>query len=617
MLQSLVLLSRQAKITVMVLSDAVLLLVGLWLALSLRYGLWWFPTTIEQIICLSVAVSSSIIAFALLGLYRWVIRYVSLDTIGLILKALSVSALILATVIMFTRAELPRSTPILYVLVSGLLVVSSRFIAQHYLRKAMQKGRTPIVIYGAGSTGTDLALSLHQSHDFRPIAFIDDKRGLKDMMVYGLKVYEPSQLSWLIEEYNVEQILLAIPSLTNSKRRDILLNLERYSLKVRTVPALREILDGRARLDDIKDVDVEDLLGRDVVPPRDELMQAKIYQQNVLVTGAGGSIGSELCRQIVAIKPKQLVLFEQSEFALYQIDQELQSIVKNMLESERPKIVAVLGSVQNQPRLESVCQQFAIDTLFHAAAYKHVPLVEANIVEGVMNNVFGTLSAAQAAMAAGIKTFVLISTDKAVRPTNIMGASKRLAELTLQALAQDHSKTCFCMVRFGNVLGSSGSVVPLFKAQIHNGGPVTVTHPDIIRYFMTIPEAAQLVIQASAMASGGDVFLLDMGEPVKIADLAKRMIHLMGYHVKDVENAQGIAIEYTGLRAGEKLFEELLVNGEAEQTEHPRIKRAQERHMEWQELEQEFVYLRQFCTQGQVEAIRAQFSRLPLGFFSR
>jgi FlaA1/EpsC-like NDP-sugar epimerase len=617
MLQSLVLLSRQAKITVMVVSDAVLLLVGLWLALSLRYGLWWFPTTIEQLVCLSVAVSSSIIAFALLGLYRWVIRYVSLDTIGLILKALSVSALILATVIMFTRAELPRSTPILYVLVSGLLVVSSRFIAQHYLRKAMQKGRTPIVIYGAGSTGTDLALSLHQSHDFRPIAFIDDKRGLKDMMVYGLKVYEPSQLSWLIEEYNVEQILLAIPSLTNSKRRDILLNLERYSLKVRTVPALREILDGRARLDDIKDVDVEDLLGRDVVPPRDELMQAKIYQQNVLVTGAGGSIGSELCRQIVAIKPKQLVLFEQSEFALYQIDQELQSIVKNMLESERPKIVAVLGSVQNQPRLESVCQQFAIDTLFHAAAYKHVPLVEANIVEGVMNNVFGTLSAAQAAMAAGIKTFVLISTDKAVRPTNIMGASKRLAELTLQALAQDHSKTCFCMVRFGNVLGSSGSVVPLFKAQIHNGGPVTVTHPDIIRYFMTIPEAAQLVIQASAMASGGDVFLLDMGEPVKIADLAKRMIHLMGYHVKDVENAQGIAIEYTGLRAGEKLFEELLVNGEAEQTEHPRIKRAQERHMEWQELEQEFVYLRQFCTQGQVEAIRAQFSRLPLGFFSR
>jgi FlaA1/EpsC-like NDP-sugar epimerase len=615
MLQTLVTLSRPVKITVMVGSDAISLLLGLWFSLSLRYGFWWYPTAIEQVLCLLVAVISGITAFASLGLYRWMIRYISIHTVALVLKALTISALLLATTIMFTRAEMPRSTPIIYVLVTSMLVISSRFWAQSYLRRALQKSRTPIVIYGAGHTGTQLALSLHQSDEFRPVAFVDDKPKMHNMMIYGLKVYSPQQLSALIPDYDVQQVLLAIPSLTQSKRRELLLFLESFEIKVSTVPPMSDILVGKARVDDIKDVDIEDLLGRDVVPPRIELMQAKISQKNVLVTGAGGSIGSELCRQIIAIQPNMIVLYEQSEYALYQIEQELQ----RYLQQQSPntiQIIAVLASVREQQNLFEVFAQFNIDTVFHAAAYKHVPLVEANVVEGIYNNVFGTLSAAQAALEAKVKTFVLISTDKAVRPTNVMGASKRLAELILQAFALQNSQTSFCMVRFGNVLGSSGSVVPLFKRQIEQAGPITVTHPEIIRYFMTIPEAAQLVIQASAMAQGGDVFLLDMGEPVRIVDLAKRMVHLMGYHVKSDEYPQGIEIKYTGLRAGEKLFEELLVNGQGQNTEHPRIQRAQEAYILWAELAIELAQLKEYCQQKDVHNIRKQLMRLPLGFVS-
>lgn len=615
MLQTLVTLSRPVKITVMVGSDALCLLFGLWLSLSLRYGVWWLPTTVEQVLCLAVAVASGIAAFAALGLYRWMIRYVSIHTVALILKALTISALLLATAIMFTRAEMPRSTPIIYILVACTLVISTRFWAQQYLRRSAQKGRIPIVIYGAGETGSQLALSLHQSHEFRPIAFVDDKPKLHNMMIYGLKVYAPQQLSTVISDYEVQQILLAIPSLTQSKRRQLLLFLEPFEIKVSTVPPMGDIVAGKARVDDIKDVDVEDLLGRDVVPPRVALMQAKIANKNVLVTGAGGSIGSELCRQIISIQPTTLVLYEQSEYALYQIEQDLQRYL-HQHNIANIQVVAVLASIREQQRLVDVFKQFAIDTVFHAAAYKHVPLVEANVVEGVLNNVFGTLSAAQAAIEAQVKTFVLISTDKAVRPTNIMGATKRLAELILQAFAQQETQCCFCMVRFGNVLGSSGSVVPLFKRQIQQGGPITVTHPDIIRYFMTIPEAAQLVIQASAMAQGGDVFLLDMGEPVRIVDLAKRMVHLMGHHVQSADHPQGIEIKYTGLRAGEKLFEELLVNGQSQATEHPRIQRALEHTINMKELEQLLIHLQDLCIKENHNDIYTFLEHLGIGFVS-
>ncbi|PTQ90046.1 polysaccharide biosynthesis protein [Agitococcus lubricus] len=612
MLQALVMLSRQVKVAIMIITDTVLLMIGLWLALSLRYGMWWTPTNLEHFLCMLVAALSGVSAFAVLGLYRWMIRYVSAHTVALIMRALLISALLLSTAIMFLRAELPRSTPIIYILVAGALVIASRFIAQAYLRRPQQKGRIPVVIYGAGVTGSQLALSLHQSHEYRPVAFVDDKTRLQGMMIYGLKVGAPDTLAWLIEQYDVKQILLAIPSLSQSRRREILLALESHELKVSTVPAMTDIVSGRARLDDIKDVDVEDLLGRDVVPARAELMSAQISHKNVLVTGAGGSIGSELCRQIMTLQPTTLVLYEQSEYALYQIDQELH----RLLADTNTTIIPVLGSVRQQDTLQQLFIKHRIDTVFHAAAYKHVPLVEANIVEGVANNVFGTLAAAQAALAAQVKTFVLISTDKAVRPTNIMGATKRLAELILQAFAQQQPETCFCMVRFGNVLGSSGSVVPLFKEQIRQGGPVTVTHPDVIRYFMTIPEAAQLVIQTSAMAKGGDVFLLDMGEPVRIADLAKRMIHLMGHHVKSEEYPDGIDIQYTGLRAGEKLFEELLVDNYNETTEHPRIYRALESYMRYISLMEELDVLEKLCQENNVLAIYQRLAYLPLGFIS-
>lgn len=613
MRQLLVGMPRHAKVSAMVATDAVLLLLALWLALSLRYGELWVPTAVAQLLCFAVAAVSGVAAFSFGGLYRWMVRYVSSQTLGIIFRALLVSGLILGTAIFFLRAELPRSTPILYVLIATILVAGSRFIAQRLLREGGNGRRIPVIIYGAGATGHQLGLSLHQGNSYKPVAYVDDSPAMQGMLAYGLRVYSLRELPRLISEFKVEQILLAMPSLSNSRRREVLLALESHSVKVRTVPRMMDIVEGRLGADDIQDVNPEDLLGRDPVPPRTNLMGATITGKCVLVTGAGGSIGSELCRQILVLRPRCLVLFDVSEFALYAIESEL----KGMLAAQsgnKPELVTLLGSVQNGALLREIMQGFAVETVFHAAAYKHVPLVEQNVVEGVRNNVFGTWEVAQAAIKAGVSTFVLISTDKAVRPTNIMGASKRLAELTLQALAPA-SKTCFCMVRFGNVLGSSGSVVPLFREQIRRGGPVTVTHADIIRYFMTIPEAAQLVIQAAAMASGGDVFLLDMGEPVRIADLARRMIHLMGYHERTKGNPQGdIEIIYTGLRPGEKLYEELLVGDGALPTDHPRVMRALEKSISPDELETVLAALGAGCASGNVAAIYECFEKLRIGF---
>ncbi|HEX5277409.1 MAG TPA: nucleoside-diphosphate sugar epimerase/dehydratase [Fluviicoccus sp.] len=620
--QLLVGLSRRSKVAVMVATDTALLLAGLWLALSLRYGFLWMPSTLEHWLSISAAVGSGVASLAFFGLYRWMVRYVSGHTVSIVFKAMAVSALVLGTAIMVSRATLPRSAPVFYLLVAGSMIVASRFLAQRYLQRESGSRRVPILIYGAGSTGSQLALSLQHSNEYRPVAFIDDRQAIQGMLVFGAKVHAPSRLAWLIEEYGVEQVFLAMPSLSNSRRKEILLFLEPLSLKVKTVPSLKDILDGKAKPEEVKEIDLEDLLGRDPVPPDPELMGATITGKCVLVTGAGGSIGSELCRKILELRPSRLVLFEQSEYGLYAVEQELRGMQRHHPEWSDVSLEAMLGSVQNSQALESVFSRFAVATVFHAAAYKHVPIVESNVVEGVRNNVFGTLAAAQAARNAGVGTFVLISTDKAVRPTNIMGASKRMAELVLQAFAEeerqrhDGPKTCFCMVRFGNVLGSSGSVVPLFKDQIRRGGPVTVTHPDVIRYFMTIPEAAQLVIQAAAMASGGDVFLLDMGEPVRIADMARRMIHLMGFPVRQVESEQGIAIEYTGLRPGEKLYEELLVGDTDEPTRHERIRRALEDSLPPEQLYALLESLREMCDQHRIADIYDLFRRLGIGFAS-
>lgn len=606
-------MSRHAKVAVMVLSDSIALLLSLWLALSLRYGEIWLPATGAQVACFAIAAGSGVLAFGAGGLYRWMVRYVSAQTLLLIFKALLVSALVLATAILLLQAELPRSTPLLYALIGTILVAGSRFLAQRILREREDGQRIPVIIYGAGSAGHQIGLGLHQGNTYRPVAYVDDNPVMHGMTAYGLRVYPPRELARLVEDYGVQQILLAMPSLSNSRRREILLALEPLSLKVRTVPRMQDIVAGSVSADDIQDVDPADLLGRDPVPPRPDLLGATITGKTVLVTGAGGSIGSELCRQILALHPASLVLFEVSEFALYNIEAELRA----QSGTGGPRLVALLGSVQDEERLREVMLHLHVDTVYHAAAYKHVPLVEHNVIEGVRNNVFGTRAAARAAVAAGVSTFVLISTDKAVRPTNVMGASKRLAELVLQAMAGEGGPTRFCMVRFGNVLGSSGSVVPLFREQIRRGGPVTVTHPDIIRYFMTIPEAAQLVIQAAAMAEGGDVFLLDMGEPVRIADLARRMIHLMGFHERGTGPARGeIEIVYSGLRPGEKLYEELLVGDQALPTGHSRIMRALENRMSTAELDDVLRQIDDCCAGKNVDGIHQAFEKLRIGFVS-
>jgi FlaA1/EpsC-like NDP-sugar epimerase len=418
---------------------------------------------------------------------------------------------------------------------------------------------------------------------FRPVAFIDDNVAGRGMQVFGLDVYPPEKLIDLRRRYSTSLVLLALPSASRRRRIEVIENLTAQGFKVQTVPDFSEIINGRARLEEVRDIDVHDLLGRDPVPPNPALLDACVRGKSILVTGAGGSIGSELCRQIMALAPRRLVLFEASELALYEVERELRSL--NVRGGNRIELVALLGNAHHKHRVREIISTFGVQTVYHAAAYKHVPIVEHNMIEGIYNNIFATYNTAEAAMECRVETFVLISTDKAVNPTNVMGCTKRVAEMVLQSLHQRGSGTRFCMVRFGNVLESSGSVVPLFREQIREGGPITVTHPDVIRYFMTIPEAAQLVIQAGSMGSGGDVFVLDMGSPVRIADLAKRMVQLAGYTVRDEHNSDGdIEIRFTGLRPAEKLFEELLIGTNVTGTEHPRILRAMEHSLTWEQI---------------------------------
>ncbi|MDN3715923.1 polysaccharide biosynthesis protein [Vibrio breoganii] len=528
----------------------------------------------EQVLLGTLVIT--LFAFTKLGLYRAILRYLTFHALYVVSIGTIISSVSVGLLAYYLNSDVPRSVPIIYGAFLALSCGGVRLIARVLVSQSYSKGRKNVLIYGAGSAGRQLALALRSSETHKVIGFIDQDKTLENTVLMGLKVLKIEQTEKSIDRANVEQILLAIPSASRSRRKEILDELVHLSAEVLTIPDMGDIVSGKAKIDELKDVAIEDLLGRDPVEPQQSLMEANIKDKNVMVTGAGGSIGSELCRQIIKQQPKSIVLYEISEFALYQIDRELQHIVKK--EKFNTKIYPLLGSVQNQERLTSVLKTFNVKTVYHAAAYKHVPLVEYNIVEGVQNNVFGTYITACSAISAKVDSFVLISTDKAVRPTNVMGASKRLAELSLQALAtQKDCETIFSMVRFGNVLGSSGSVIPLFKKQIASGGPITVTDPQIVRYFMTIPEAAQLVIQAGAMSTGGDVFVLDMGEPVKIVNLAKNLVNLSGLEIKDDNNPLGdIAIEYSGLRPGEKLFEELLISEKVQQTSHKRILTANE-----------------------------------------
>ncbi|CAG0903007.1 unnamed protein product [Cyprideis torosa] len=515
---------------------------------------------------------------------------------------------------------IPRSIFPIYWGTAFFFIGGSRYVARlYYSRHQRNSDKTNVVIYGAGQSGIQLANALVNNPDFRPVAYLDDDKSLQKAIIQSLPIYSPANLTLVIEKLRVEKVFLALPAVSKQRKSEILRYLEAFPVQVLSIPGISELISGEKNIDELREIEIDELLGRDSVAADEELMNVCIHGLAVMVTGAGGSIGSELCRQIIRLQPSRLVLFDASEFALYQIEQELRALVQSEQLTDRSDfIVPALGSVQDQDRLSEVLFHYRIKTLYHAAAYKHVPMVEHNPIEGIMNNTFGTLRTALAAQRAEVRHFVLISTDKAVRPTNIMGGSKRMAELALQGIAQQSAKTLFSMVRFGNVLGSSGSVVPLFRQQIRSGGPITLTHPDITRYFMTIPEAAQLVIQAGAMAKGGEVFLLDMGEPIKIIDLARRMIHLSGMSIKDETHPDGdIAILTTGLRPGEKLYEELLIDSSADKTRHPKIFHAHEDYIDWDELTGVLDQLETACAERDTATIQDILETCVQGFKGR
>ncbi|HAS6198960.1 nucleoside-diphosphate sugar epimerase/dehydratase [Vibrio vulnificus] len=597
--------------------DTLLITFSFFMAIWVRYGEVAISVSAETWLTLAGTVMVTLVAFTRLGLYRAVLRYLTFHALTVVVLGALISALSITTFAYFFNAEVPRTVPVIYMTFLALLCGGARMMVRSLIVQASRKGCERVLIYGAGSTGRQLAIALRNAETYQVKGFIDNDPSLENTIIQGLTVHSSQQISRLVEKQEIEKILLAMPRATRSERKAIIDGLLHLPVEVLTVPDFKDIVNGNATVDELKDVAIEDLLGRDPVEPNPELMKANIHGKVVMVTGAGGSIGSELCRQIVRQKPKTLILFELSEYGLYEIDKELSGMVEAMqLEVE---IIPLLGSVQRINRLSATMRAFGVQTVYHAAAYKHVPLVEYNVVEGVRNNVFGTYYSAKAAIEAGVESFVLISTDKAVRPTNVMGTSKRMAELALQALAaKENDKvngTRFCMVRFGNVLGSSGSVIPLFKRQIEEGQAITVTHPDIIRYFMTIPEAAQLVIQAGAMGKGGDVFVLDMGEPVKIVDLAKNLIQLSGLEVKSSDNPNGdIEIKFTGLRPGEKLYEELLIGDNVEGTDHERIMTANEQFLPLEEFNQILDNLDRACHEFDHETIRQILLETPTGF---
>ncbi|NKI48582.1 polysaccharide biosynthesis protein [Pseudomonas fluorescens] len=613
-------LPRRQKRLLQVAADVVLVEAALWLAFVVRLGIEDMvnPFRVHVWLFLSAPLVA-IPLFVRFGMYRAVMRYFGNDALIAIIKAVSLSALILGFIVYWYSNHqnvVPRSIMFNYwwlslVMVGGLRLAMRQYFlgdwfaaTKHVPFSNHDDGLPRVAIYGAGAAGNQLVAALRMGRVMRPVAFIDDDETISNRIISGLQVYKPKHIQRMIDATGAQEILLAIPSSNRGRRREILGFLEGFPLHVRSVPGFMDLASGRVKVDDIQEVDIADLLGRDAVPAQGELLEHCIKGQSVLVTGAGGSIGSELCRQILELRPTVLLLFEHSEFNLYSILSELEQRV--VRESLPVRVLPILGSVRNQEKLLDVMKTWHVGTVYHAAAYKHVPMVEHNIAEGFLNNVIGTLNTAQAALQAGVENFVLISTDKAVRPTNVMGSTKRLAELTLQALSRELApvmfgdtlnvarvnKTRFTMVRFGNVLGSSGSVIPLFHKQIKSGGPLTVTHPKITRYFMTIPEAAQLVIQAGSMGLGGDVFVLDMGEPVKIVELAEKMIHLSGLSVRSEKNPHGdIAIEFSGLRPGEKLYEELLIGDNVVATPHPMIMSANEDFLPWEVLKAKLLLM--------------------------
>ena len=611
--------------------DAGLCVLSVWLAFYLRLGVFvplagamvW-PVLVSFLLALPIFITS--------GLYRALFRYSGLHAMMAVVRASVLYSLAFSAVFTFWGVDgVPRTVGFIQPVLLLMLVGASRAAARVWLgglyQQQLCKAALPqVLIYGAGSAGRQLASGMANSNEMRVVGFLDDDDRLHGHVLNGLPIHNPAHLTELFADVAVSHVLLALPSASRQRRNEILKSLSAHKVAVRTLPGLSDIATGKVSMSDVRDLEIDDLLGREPVKPDGLLLNLNAHNKTVLVTGAGGSIGSELCRQILKTNPNQLLLVEMSEFALYQIHQELQILLasEQFLSLE---IVPLLASVCDEVRMHEIMCTWRPHTVYHAAAYKHVPLVEHNPAEGVRNNVWGTRVCAEAAMRNGVRNFVLISTDKAVRPTNIMGATKRLAEMVLQALAEQtqptpspegkssRAKTVFSMVRFGNVLGSSGSVVPLFREQIKNGGPITLTHADITRYFMTIPEAAQLVIQAGAMGAGGDVFVLDMGEPVRIYDLASRIVELSGLTLSTIDNPNGdIEITVTGLRPGEKLYEELLIGDNPKPTQHPRIMKAHEELLPWPELQEKMNLLRTAMRVNDVPLIRSLLKDLVIGY---
>lgn len=622
-------ISRPIKRAVTACWDAVILSFALIFAFALS-GADFAQQEQTTLVYLGAALLLSVLVFARLGLYRMLVLYMGIQSSVLLAQCVTLATALLAGAyaLSTTGGDARLAVLPIFWLLALFLMGGSRLLGKLAIISLVQNFRPkePVIIYGAGSSGMQLLAALQSGDQYLPVAFVDDGHRLLGSTVHGVRIYGPNSLFELVETFSVRQILLAIPSATHAERKEILSKLEHLPVHVKTVPDMFDMVSGKVGVDEIRDVDIEDLLGRDAVPPDPQLLGACIKQRSVLVTGAAGSIGSELCRQILAIKPARLILLDSFEYGLYELEQQLQAVLSSQAAQEGengektgnaalPELHAVLGSVVNAGFVLEVMRRYGVDTVYHVAAYKQVPMVENNVVEGVRNNIFGTLTTAQAAQSLGVKDFVFISTDKAVRPTNYMGATKRFAEQVLQSLAQRGGETRLSMVRFGNVLGSSGSVVPLFRRQISRGGPVTVTHPEVTRYFMTVQEAAQLVIQAGSMAKGGDVFVLDMHEPIRIVDLAKKMVHLMGYDVRDENSYRGdIAIEYTGLRPGEKLFEELLIGESVTGTDHPKIMRAEEETLSWSQLQPLLSRLAKACDNADREEVKAVLSEAVVGF---
>lgn len=614
-------LPRIAKRLIVLTVDASLCTLAVWFAYYLRLG-ELVSLSGDPMIAVLTSIAFALPIFIIFGLYRAIFRYSGWPALLAVAKACSVYGLMYAS--FFTAygfPGIPRTIGIIQPILLLLMVSISRVFASYWLgssyRQQLRLGTVPrVLIYGAGSAGRQLAAALRNNYQMKVVGYLDDDPVLWAQSLNGLTIYKPTELSNLVESLAISDVLLALPSIKRQRRNEILSRIAKSKVSVRTIPSVTDLASGKVSASDLRELDVEDLLGRDPITPDSRLLKKDIYQQIVLVTGAGGSIGSELCRQILSQQPCKLILVDQSEFALYSIEQELLNRISKAPQFDQlvPKIIPFLGSIQNERLIQNILTEHLPHIIFHAAAYKHVPLVEVNFAEAIINNSIGTLTLAKLASQMAVQKFILISTDKAVRPTNIMGASKRLAEMILQAFAGDQdrsSNTVFSMVRFGNVLNSSGSVVPLFRKQIVEGGPITLTHPEVTRYFMTIPEAAQLVIQAGAMAKGGDVFVLDMGEPVKIADLAKHMIELSGLEVRDLDNPEGdIEIEIIGLRPGEKLYEELLIGNNPRPTGHPAILKAHEDFIPLGELDKLLEELMNFLKQNSKREVQKQLKKI-------